>query len=152
MGHRDLLVTHNLSERKYHHCSHHPRGSVRRASGFVLTGNSDTNKLGKSCRPSGSYLSENATNPRDHRRPNRFGFLVVTFIYLKDELPGVLKEELQSQLDFTCWLRGLNVVENLGRRTDVAVRQPVVRVVQEIKQLGAKLKLLSFRNPNVLEC
>src|SRR6266566_1956913 len=39
MGHRDLLVTHNLSERKYHHCSHHPRGSVRRASGFVLTGN-----------------------------------------------------------------------------------------------------------------
>jgi len=37
MGHRDLLVTHNLSERNCHHCSHHPRGSVRRASGFVLT-------------------------------------------------------------------------------------------------------------------
>jgi hypothetical protein len=39
MGHRDLLVTHNLSKRRFQHCRHHPRGSVRRASGFVLTGN-----------------------------------------------------------------------------------------------------------------
>ena len=39
MGHRDLLVTHNLSEGKSYHGWHHPRGSVRRASGFVLTRN-----------------------------------------------------------------------------------------------------------------
>jgi len=38
MGHMDLLVTHNLSEGDDHHCGPHPRGSVRRASGFVLTG------------------------------------------------------------------------------------------------------------------
>ena len=31
-------MTLNLSEAKNHHCRHHPRGSVRRASGFVLTG------------------------------------------------------------------------------------------------------------------
>src|SRR5262249_34721244 len=38
MGHRDLLVTQNLSDSKHHSCRPHPRGSVRRASGFVLTG------------------------------------------------------------------------------------------------------------------
>jgi len=31
-------VTHKLSELKIKDCRHHPRGSVRRASGFVLTG------------------------------------------------------------------------------------------------------------------
>jgi len=30
-------VTHNLSEGKNHNCRPHARGSVRRASGFVLT-------------------------------------------------------------------------------------------------------------------
>src|SRR5215475_14444196 len=39
MGHRDLLVTHNLSDGEHHCCRPHSRGSVRRASGFVLTGN-----------------------------------------------------------------------------------------------------------------
>jgi hypothetical protein len=34
-------MTLNLSEAKNHDCRHHPRGSVRRASGFVLTGNSE---------------------------------------------------------------------------------------------------------------
>jgi hypothetical protein len=38
MGHRDLLVTHNLSEHRNHTCRPRTRGSVRRASGFVLTG------------------------------------------------------------------------------------------------------------------
>src|SRR2546425_1853100 len=39
MGHRDgLLMTLNLSEAKNHGCRPHLRGSVRRASGFVLTG------------------------------------------------------------------------------------------------------------------
>src|SRR5215469_1268830 len=41
MGHRDLLVTHTLSEAEYHGCRPHPRRSVRRASGFVLTGYSE---------------------------------------------------------------------------------------------------------------
>jgi hypothetical protein len=39
MGHEDLLVTHNLSEGKTHEPRPYLRGSVRRASGFVLTGN-----------------------------------------------------------------------------------------------------------------
>src|SRR6266851_2920710 len=43
MGHWDLLVTHNLSDGKNHNCRPHPRGSVRRASGFVLTGNPEVN-------------------------------------------------------------------------------------------------------------
>jgi hypothetical protein len=34
-------MTLNLSEAKNHGCRPHPRGSVRRASGFVLTGNSE---------------------------------------------------------------------------------------------------------------
>jgi len=42
MGHRDLLVTHNLSEGKNHERRLYLRGSVRRASGFVLTGNPAT--------------------------------------------------------------------------------------------------------------
>jgi len=32
-------VTHTLSEAEYHGCRPHPRRSVRRASGFVLTRN-----------------------------------------------------------------------------------------------------------------
>jgi len=35
-------VTQNLSDHGHQHCRAHPRGSVRRASGFVLTGNSET--------------------------------------------------------------------------------------------------------------
>ena len=31
-------MTHNLSDGEHHPCRPHPRGSVRRASGFVLTG------------------------------------------------------------------------------------------------------------------
>ena len=38
MGHEDLLVPHNLSEGKTHEPRPYLRGSVRRASGFVLTG------------------------------------------------------------------------------------------------------------------
>lgn len=34
-------MTLNLSEAKNHGCRPHPRGSVRRASGFVLTGKPD---------------------------------------------------------------------------------------------------------------
>src|SRR5229473_1197717 len=45
MGHRDgLLMTLNLSEAKNHGCRPHPRGSVRRASGFVLTSNPEVTK------------------------------------------------------------------------------------------------------------
>jgi hypothetical protein len=34
-------VTHKLSELRIKNCRHHPRGSVRRASGFVLTGKAE---------------------------------------------------------------------------------------------------------------
>jgi hypothetical protein len=37
MGHRDLLVTHNLSPRSGNHIYVHRTRSVRRASGFVQT-------------------------------------------------------------------------------------------------------------------
>jgi hypothetical protein len=37
MGHRDLLVTHNLSPQSGNHISVHLTRSVRRASGFVQT-------------------------------------------------------------------------------------------------------------------
>src|SRR2546427_10823826 len=37
MGHRDLLVPHNLSDGDRHDCRPHPRGSVRRTNGFLLT-------------------------------------------------------------------------------------------------------------------
>ena len=37
-------MTHKLSELKIKDCRHHPRGSVRRASGFVLTGNTDVGR------------------------------------------------------------------------------------------------------------
>ena len=36
-------------------------------------------------------------------------------------------------------------------RADIAIWQAIVRVVQEVKQLGAELKLLAFRNTNALE-
>ena len=38
MGHKDLLVTDNLSEGKSHERRLYLRASVRRASDFVLTG------------------------------------------------------------------------------------------------------------------
>src|SRR6266700_7069802 len=38
MGHREPPCDPQLSAAKNHDCRHHPRGSVRRASGFVLTG------------------------------------------------------------------------------------------------------------------
>ena len=37
MGHRDLLVTHNLSSQSGNHISVHLTRSVRRTSGFVQT-------------------------------------------------------------------------------------------------------------------
>ncbi|MGA2859722.1 MAG: hypothetical protein ABSE40_22870, partial [Candidatus Sulfotelmatobacter sp.] len=43
MGHRDLLVTHNLSEGKTHEPRPYLRRSVRRASGFVLTRKPENN-------------------------------------------------------------------------------------------------------------
>ena len=36
-------MTHKLSELKINDCRHHSRGSVRRASGFVLTSNPEVN-------------------------------------------------------------------------------------------------------------
>src|SRR5215469_962568 len=73
MGHRDLLVTHTLSEAEYHGCRPHPRRSVRRASGFVLTSNPEADPpiamlatrsaSGRSDR-SGTINGHRATDPR----------------------------------------------------------------------------------------
>src|SRR6266850_7092326 len=57
MGHRDnLLVTLNLSGSKNHGCRPHPRGSVRRASGFVLTGKPYLIRSGKGRRQSTNWV------------------------------------------------------------------------------------------------
>ena len=45
-------MTLNLSEAKNHGCRPHPRGSVRRASGFVLTGKPEETELLPACRRS----------------------------------------------------------------------------------------------------
>src|SRR5579872_4809574 len=57
--------------------------------------------------------------------------------------------ELQGQLNQPGRLGGQNLVECW--RTDVAVGQPEVSVIQEVKELGAELELLSFGHGNVLE-
>ena len=44
-------MTHKLSELKIKDCRHHPRGSVRRASGFVLTGKPEVNHRKQHERP-----------------------------------------------------------------------------------------------------
>src|SRR3989442_12521647 len=64
MGHRDLLVTHNLSDGERHDCRPHPRGSVRRTSGFVLTAHPDTTELAKSGRRSGPNLASHFPEAR----------------------------------------------------------------------------------------
>src|SRR5215469_13680448 len=67
MGHRDLLVTHTLSEAEYHGCRPHPRRSVRRASGFLLTALSNARANTYSSLLSGVRASDKAlTFPRTH--------------------------------------------------------------------------------------
>src|ERR1700744_3460258 len=38
-----------------------------------------------------------------------------------------------------------------GRRTNIAVRQPEVRAVQDVENLGAELELLRFCHPEILK-
>jgi hypothetical protein len=45
---------------------HHQRGSVRRASGFVLTGNPSLIQLGKGCRPSAQNFAFRIQQPVSH--------------------------------------------------------------------------------------
>src|SRR5215470_7823457 len=61
MGHRDLLVTQNLSDAEHHSCRPYPRGSVRRASGFVLTGYTEVDEGTlqlPDCRQTGNYSGQ----------------------------------------------------------------------------------------------
>src|SRR5512141_40902 len=51
----------------------------------------------------------------------------------------ILVHELQPELNQAWSLRCQDVIER--RRTDVAVRQPEVRMIQDVKELGAELKL-----------
>src|ERR1700676_630809 len=64
MGHRDdLLVTLNLSEAKNHGSRPHPRGSVRRAIGFVLTGNSSPNLVREGLPNTGQFNESPSAKP-----------------------------------------------------------------------------------------
>src|ERR1039457_6434865 len=74
MGHRDnLLVTLNLSGAKNHGCRPHPRGSVRRASGFVLTGKSEVT-FSRRCSP-GLNLRNDFARCQHNVRVEVFGML-----------------------------------------------------------------------------
>ena len=62
---------------------------------------------------------------------------------------GRLIHELQRKLHLARRPRREDMVE--CRRTDVAVGQPEVRVIQEIEELRPELEFLSFGYWNVLE-
>jgi hypothetical protein len=49
----------------------------------------------------------------------------------------LLEEELECQLNFPGRLRCLDLIE--GRRTNVAVRQPKIRVIQDVEEFRAEL-------------
>ena len=59
------------------------------------------------------------------------------------------ESKLQGQLDQARRQRRKNLIE--GWRTDVAVGQAEIRVVQKIEELSAELKLLALGYANVLE-
>src|ERR1035441_10953374 len=59
------------------------------------------------------------------------------------------KRKLQGQLDQTRRQGRKDLVKS--RRTDVAVGQSEIRVVEEIEKLSAELKLLALSHTNVLE-
>ena len=61
---------------------------------------------------------------------------------------NLLIHELQRELHQAWRLRRKNVVE--CRRTDVAVRQPEIRVVQDIEQFRAELQLFRLRHFEIL--
>src|SRR5580698_2054949 len=60
-----------------------------------------------------------------------------------------LKQELQRKLHLARRLRRKDMVER--RRTDVAVGQPEIRAVQEVKQLRAELELFQFGQLEILK-
>src|SRR5580698_6151338 len=60
-----------------------------------------------------------------------------------------LKQELQRKLHLARRLRRKDMVER--RRTDVAVGQPEIGAVQEVKQLRAELQLFRFGYLEVLK-
>src|ERR1700758_3859922 len=62
--------------------------------------------------------------------------------------PSELK--LQRQLNQPWRLRLENVVKR--RRAYIAIGQPEIRMVQQIKELRPELELFSLRHCNVLEC
>jgi hypothetical protein len=62
------------------------------------------------------------------------------FLFLHDDrsyLVRSLEQKLQRHLDYTGTDVGVNLPE--GRRTDVAIRKPQVRAIQEIEKLAAEL-------------
>src|SRR5215813_4887161 len=61
----------------------------------------------------------------------------------------VLEQELQRELNQPWRLRRLNVVE--GRRTDITIRQPEVRVVQDVEKLRPELERFVLGYPDILE-
>ena len=61
-----------------------------------------------------------------------------------------LEQELQRQLNYPWAHVRMNFPK--GRRTDVAVRQPKICVVQKIEELSPELEFLRLCNSNVLEC
>src|ERR1019366_796661 len=59
------------------------------------------------------------------------------------------EQKLQCELNLPRWQRRLNLAE--GRRTEVAIRQAEVHLVQAIEKLPPKLQGLGLRQAEVLE-
>jgi hypothetical protein len=75
MGHRDdLLVTHNLSEGENHETQPYPRDSVRRASGFVLTGNPEVMPPGLV--PRDALVGSDEGHPKGAPKSSHFRHLI----------------------------------------------------------------------------
>src|SRR5579883_1335662 len=60
-----------------------------------------------------------------------------------------LEVELQCQLDLAGRQCLLNLSE--GRRTDVAVRQTEVGMVEQVEELGAELEIFRFEHMDILD-
>lgn len=61
-----------------------------------------------------------------------------------------LEQEFQRELNLPCRLRRLDLIES--GRTDVAVGQPEIGVIEDVKEFRAELKFFRFSHANVFDC
>jgi len=112
-------MTLNLSEAKNHDCRHHPRGSVRRASGFVLNGQTGSNAQDDS-----------------QRRVPEVGFWKLTRKAVgfrpDDSKPDLSSEPFTTGFQqVTCGIRAVSSVHrNAHREADLDTVEVVLRKIE----------------------